>query len=118
MRFLVFVHRKIVDGSSGLKYNRPPVTKVKVQVDSSFQQFLNTICQATKIDPFANRVEIPHRHLTYLAHGTFCYGSISTPYLLQPVRIGTVELYLSHFVLPPSRLQKPGHSSSDVLNTM
>ena len=50
---------------------------MKVRVSYSFVQFYRIICQAAGIDPSTNRVEIIHRHPTYMSHGVL--------YMLMPI---------------------------------
>ena len=77
VRFIVFAHGEIVEGSSAPEYDRGLIKKVKVRVGCSFVQFYRIICQAAGIDPSTNRVEIIHIHLTYMSHGM--------SYMLMPI---------------------------------
>ena len=54
VRFLVFAHGHIIEGSYGPEYDRPPVKKVKIRIGSSFEQFVNVKCRAAGIDPNVN----------------------------------------------------------------
>ena len=70
-RFLVFDHGNIMDKSLRLEYDCGPMKKLKVQVDSSSNQIVQTICEAVGINPSANPIEIVHKYPIYMIH--ICY---------------------------------------------